>query len=69
MSTDRRDKPERRKNRVYVHFPLQDKAGKVVAEDRRKNPDRRTPIVVSEESLSDEEFEQYFKSANAGASK
>lgn len=69
MSSDRRDQPERRKNRVYVQFPLQDKDGNVVKEDRRRNPDRRTPIVVSEESLSEEEFEQYFKSADAGQSK
>jgi hypothetical protein len=64
MSTDRRDEKERRKNRVYVELPLQDADGSIVTEDRRRNPDRRTPIIVSEADLSEEEFEMYFKPAH-----
>ena len=63
MSTerDRRKYKERRKDRAYVEFPFKDKNGDVVKCDRRKNDDRRTGILVTQASISEKEFTEYFK--------
>lgn len=58
--SDRRDQ-ERRLEREHVEFPFKDKEGKLVTSDRRKNTDRRTKILVTQETISDEEFSEYYK--------
>ena len=57
---DRRD-DERRREREHVEFPFKDKDGNFVKCDRRKNVDRRTKILVTPESISEAEFDEYFK--------
>lgn len=58
--SDRRDK-ERRREIEHLEFPFKDKDGKLVTCDRRKNTDRRTKILVTEEIISEEEFAEYYK--------
>lgn len=56
---DRRDQ-ERRFIREHVEFPFKDKDGKLVASDRRKNTDRRTKILVTQEIISEAEFDEFY---------
>ena len=58
--SDRRD-DERRREREHLEFPFKDKDGKLVTCDRRKNADRRTKIIVAQETISEEEFDEYYK--------
>ena len=58
--SDRRDN-ERRRVKEHVEFPFKDNGGKLVTCDRRKKADRRTKVLVTSETISDAEFDEYYK--------
>lgn len=62
MSTkrDRREYKERRRERDYVEFPFKDKKGNTIRCNRREKEDRRTGILVTQSTISEIEFAEYF---------
>lgn len=51
---------ERRREKEFVEFPLEDDKGVVVQCDRRKKDDRRSKMIVTSEYISDTQFNEYF---------
>ena len=62
MSKDNKTKSgERREKKPYVEFPLKDKHGNIITQDRRSNSDPHTPVIVTRTDLSENEFKRFFK--------
>ena len=63
MSThwDRRKSKNRRKTDEDKKYPFRDSQGNLVTCDRRLRDDRRTGIEVSQEIISEEEFEKFLQ--------
>jgi hypothetical protein len=56
---DRRDN-DRRREKEFVEFPFLDANGVEIKCDRRKKEDRRSKMIITSESISDTEFNEYF---------
>jgi hypothetical protein len=57
---------ERRSKKDHVEFPLMDEKGNYVRNNRRKNEDQRTGILVTRSSISQKEFAEYFEANKKG---
>jgi len=58
---------ERRSGVQLSKFPLEDLNGKIVAKERRVNPDRRAEgVEVTETKISRAEFQEYFEESQQG---
>ena len=61
LKYDRRSGKDRRINKEKESYPLQDREGKTVENNRRLKGDRRTQgLELSESDLADEQFSEYF---------
>ncbi len=57
---------ERRSRRDHVEFPFMDEKGNYVRNNRRKNEDKRTGILVTRSSIPEEEFVEYYEAYKNG---
>ena len=66
MSTnvERREANDRRDRNAIPEFSLIDVNGKLVTSDRRARKDRRTGVDVTQTTLSEKEFAEFFRKAN-----
>jgi hypothetical protein len=62
---DRRKNKDRRIKDKYLEYPFKDSQEKLVAYDRRSSDSRRTGILVSQTSISKEEFKELLQNAKA----
>ena len=62
---DRRKNKDRRKKDEHLEYPFKDTQEKLVTYDRRSSDNRRTGILVSQASISEEEFEELLQKAKA----
>ena len=61
---DRREPIDRRDRNAIPEFSLIDVNGELVTSDRRRKKDRRSDIDVTQTTLSEKEFADYFRKVN-----
>ncbi len=61
FKANRRDSEERRGGKDDAEFPFRDSQGRLIAFDRRNKDDRRTGILVTQATMSEQEFAEYYK--------
>lgn len=62
--SERRDEHERRDRNAIPEFSLIDADGKLVTIDRREKRDRRSGVEVTQTTMSEREFAEFFRQAN-----
>jgi hypothetical protein len=62
---DRRKNKDRRKKDKHLEYPFKDAQEKLVTYDRRSSDNRRMGIQVSQELISEEEFEELLHNTKA----
>ncbi len=62
---ERRDADDRRDRNAIAQFSLIDANGELVTSDRRSKKDRRSDIDVTQTTMSEKEFAEYFRKINS----
>lgn len=62
---ERRDADDRRDRNAIAEFSLIDANGELVTSDRRSKKDRRSDIDVTQTTMSEKEFAEYFRKINS----
>ena len=62
---ERRERNDRRDRNAIPEFSLIDANGELVTIDRRMKKDRRSNIDVTQTTLSEKEFADYFRKVNS----
>lgn len=62
---ERRDESDRRDSNAIPEFSLIDANGELVTTDRRAKRDRRSGINVTQTTMSEKEFAEYFRKVNS----
>ena len=64
-SIERREADDRRDCNAIPEFSLIDANGELVTTDRRAKKDRRSDIDLTQTTMSEKEFAEYFRKVNA----
>lgn len=64
-SIERREADDRRDRNAIPEFSLIDASGDLVTIDRRAKKDRRSDIDLTQTTMSEKEFAEYFRKVNA----
>lgn len=64
-SIERREADDRRDRNAIPEFSLIDVNGDLVTTDRRAKKDRRSDIDLTQTTMSEKEFAEYFRKVNA----
>lgn len=64
-SIERREEDDRRDSNAIPEFSLIDANGDLVTTDRRAKKDRRSDIDLTQTTMSEKEFAEYFRKVNA----
>ncbi len=65
VNVERRDEDDRRDRNAIPEFSLIDANGELVTSDRRSKKDRRSDIDVTQTTMSEKEFADYFRKVNS----